>query len=101
VFAENLSRLVTDSPEIGNPMGNPIGTQNQIWAIRKSGVSDSGKPRQVLSIWISRWQRVESEYQSSRTSQSQSSQLADWQAGEHGTSLMDPPEVWLWQVPTP
>ena len=51
---------------------------DQIWAIRKSGNPDPGKPSQVLSIWVSRWQRVETEYQSSRTNQSQSSQLADW-----------------------
>ena len=48
------------------------------WAIKKSGISDSGKPNQVLSVWVSRWQRVETEYQSSRTNQSQSSQLVDW-----------------------
>jgi hypothetical protein len=51
---------------------------DQIWVIKKSEISDSGKPSQVLSVWINRWHRVESEYQSSRTSQSRSSQLADW-----------------------
>ena len=40
----------------------------------KSGISDSGKPNQVLSVWVSRWQHVDSENQSSRTNQSQSSQ---------------------------
>ena len=79
-FAENLTTCIGYSPYVGNPI------KNLIIIIRnfeikigrsKSGISDSGKPSSPERLG-KQMAACETEYQSSRTSQSQSSQLADW-----------------------